>query len=140
MIDLLKIALEQYAISEIEGNKHNQQIINYSKEIGFPEIKDDETAWCSIFINWCALKSGYERTKKLNAKSWLNIGIKIENPELGDIVIFDRGGWKGHVAIFIVERNNLIYALGGNQSNMVKISHYKKNKVLGYRKLNKILT
>jgi len=141
MIELLTKALSQYGTKEIVGSKHNDIIVNYFKEIGHSWVKDDETAWCSAFINWCAKESGYEYTKKLNARSWLDIGCPTNNPTQGDIVVFWRGnkdGWKGHVALYISETEDYIYVLGGNQGNKVQISPYPKYRLLEYRTLNKI--
>lgn len=142
MNELLKIALSQYGVKEIPGKSHNPTIVRYSKEIGYGGIVDDETAWCSIFVNWCAMNAGLERSKKLNARSWLKIGESIDKPETGDVVIFWRGSessWKGHVAIFInySEDGNYVNCLGGNQGNKVCISAYSSSRVLGFRKLNK---
>jgi len=141
MMDLLTKALSQYGTKEIEGSLHNDKIVNYFHEIGHEWVKDDETAWCSAFLNWVAKTSGYEYTGKLNARSWLDVGDTIWVPEVGNVVIFWRVSvydWRGHVGIYIREDENHIYTLGGNQSNEVRISKYPKNRVLGYRKLNKI--
>lgn len=141
MKDLLAIAISQYGVEEKKGSNHNPIILNYFKEIGSTWVTDDETAWCSCFMNWCCLKSGYEKTGKLNARSWLKLGKEVEKPETGDLVVFWRehpDSWQGHVAIFIREIGDYIYVLGGNQSDKVCIRPYKKNQVLSYRKLKKI--
>lgn len=143
MKTLLDIALSQYGVTEIRGSKHNPTIVSYSDEIGYKGIIDDETAWCSIFINWCALKAGLERSGKLNARSWLSVGQEIKEPQTGDVVVFWRekpNSWKGHVAIFInySEDGKYINCLGGNQSNQVCIKPYKASQLLGFRRLNHI--
>lgn len=136
---LIEIASTKYGVKEITGSQHNQEIVNFSKEVGF-KIEDDETAWCSIFVNWVTFKAGYERSNKLNARSWLNVGEETQSPELGDLVILKRGNseWQGHVGFFINIVGDLIYVLGGNQSNMVNITPFKLSEVLGYRKLRKL--
>ncbi len=136
------MALLQYGVKEIIGVKHNPTIVKYSHDIGYKGVVDDETAWCSIFINWCAMKVGLERSGKLNARSWLDVGEEIKTPQPGDIVIFWRGdpsSWKGHVAIFInySEDKKFIYCLGGNQQNQVKVSAYAADRLLSFRRLNK---
>lgn len=140
MTEILKIALSQYGVKEISGAKHNPTIVGYSHDIGYGGIISDETAWCSIFMNWCAMKTGLERSGKLNARSWLNVGKEVEEPQLGDVVIFWRekkNGWKGHVAIYInhSQDGKYINCLGGNQSNKVCIQQYNAKRLLGYRKL-----
>ena len=138
---VLHKALSQYGITEIAGPDHNVEVLKYFQEIGHQWVRDDEMAWCSAFVNWCALRAGYEYTGKLNARSWLQIGESVIEPFLGCIVVF----WRvkkdspyGHVGLYIREDEHYIYVLGGNQSNQVKISKYPKSKLLGYRKLNRV--
>ena len=135
---LVEIALSQYGVSEIVGKMHNPVIVNYAKEVGIDWVVDDETPWCSIFMNWCALKAGLIRSGKANARSWLDIGTEITYPQIGDVVVLKRGTseWQGHVGIFINKTSNgNIHVLGGNQGDMVKIAIYDESNVLGYRRL-----
>ena len=101
----------------------------------------DETAWCSAFANYVAKTSGHEYTGKLNARSWLDAGEEIENPEKGDIVVLWRespSSWKGHVGFFVKQTRNYVYVLGGNQGNAVSIRAYDIKRLLGFRRLRKI--
>lgn len=136
---LLNIALSQYGIKEIPGMQDNPEVLKYFNDIGFDGAKlKDETAWCSALINWCAFKANLKRSGKLTARSWVNIGLEVETPELGDVVVLwreSRLSWKGHVGIFIRKTENWVYMLGGNQSNQVNISKYPINRVLTYRRL-----
>lgn len=136
---LLQILLAEYGTKEIVGEKHNKTIVQYAKEAGHNWVNDDETAWCSILMDWGAMKAGVERTKSAAARSWLKVGEVITKPEIGDVVIFKRGSsnWQGHVGIFINYDGDYINVLGGNQSNQVKISQYNAKKVLGFRRLKK---
>jgi uncharacterized protein (TIGR02594 family) len=138
-LNLVNIALSQYGIKEITGKQDNPEVLKYFNEIGFDGAAlKDETSWCSAFVNWVALKAKVERTGKLTARSWLKVGLDVEYPEIGDVVVFwreSKDSWKGHVGIFIRKTDNLIYVLGGNQNNQVKISAYPDNRLLGYRRL-----
>jgi uncharacterized protein (TIGR02594 family) len=142
MDSLLKIATNELGQKEIKGAADNPVIVNYSKEAGFDWVNDDETPWCSIFVNWCAKKAELKGSGKANARSWLRIGTKVdESPEPGDVVIFWRGSpdsWKGHVGFFLGFSKDLsrVYTLGGNQGNQVSISAYSSSSVLGYRRLS----
>jgi uncharacterized protein (TIGR02594 family) len=136
--EMFDLALSKYGMREIPDLKHNQEIIDMFHEIGQTWVNDDETAWCSMFMNWLALRSGKERTGRLNARSWLSIGTEIIKPEVGDVVVFWRsspGSWKGHVGMYVNEINSMIYTLGGNQDNMVNIKGYVSDRLLGYRRL-----
>jgi uncharacterized protein (TIGR02594 family) len=141
MNKLLSVALAEYGVKEIVGEKHNPVILKYFEEIGFSWVKDDETSWCSAFVNACAKRAGFEYSGKLDARSWLNVGHDVKDPIPGDIVVFwreDKNSWKGHVGVYINRIGDFIYVLGGNQSNMVNIAPYNVEKLLGYRRLKKI--
>lgn len=140
MKKILEIALKEFGQKEIPGVKHNERIVSYAKEIGLDWVNDDETPWCSIFMNWCALKAGAERTGKATARSWLNTGEATATPELGDVVVLRRGTspWQGHVGLYITESEGIIYVLGGNQANSVNINACSKKDVLGYRKIHEV--
>lgn len=136
-----EIAFQEFDVREIVGKGDNPEVLKYFAEIGHSWVKDDETAWCSAFVNYCAKKAGYDYSGKLDARSWLKVGKKTDEPKLGDIVVLWREkkkGWKGHVGFFIKKRKGLIYILGGNQSNRVKISAYSEHRLLSYITLSKI--
>lgn len=139
---MIQIATQELGQKEISGDQHNQTIVDYAKESGFEWVNDDETPWCSIFVNWVAQKCGLKSSKKANARSWLLIGQKVDEvPEPGDVVIFWRESpqsWKGHVGFFFgySQDASRVYCLGGNQGNQVSISAYDTNTVLGFRRLS----
>lgn len=134
----LELALSQIGVKEIVGKKHNPIILNYAKEIGHKWVITDETAWCSIFVNWIAKMSDLPSSNKLNARSWLTVGNEVLEPKLGDVVVFwreNKESWKGHVGFYISETNTHIYVLGGNQKNSVCIMAYPKYRLIQYRRL-----
>lgn len=137
-----EVAITQYGIKEIPGEKDNPEIMKYFHECGWTEDNwKDETAWCSAAMNWCCMVAGYQRTAQLNARSWLHAGFKVESPQVGDAIVFWRESpesWKGHVGIFIAQRNGLIYCLGGNQGNEFNIRPYPENRLLEYRRLIRV--
>ncbi len=140
-MNMLETALAEYGVEEIPGKESNPVIVQYSHDIGYGRVIDEKMAWCSVFMNWCAMKAGLERSGKLNARSWLSVGDTITSPITGDLVIFWRSSptsWKGHVGIYIATLGNDVFTLGGNQSNKVQISPYDKERVLGYRRLSLI--
>ena len=137
MILPLIVALTQFGVWEWAGKDHNPVILNYFKSIGQGWVKDDETAWCAAFVNWCLLVSGMSFTGKLNARSFLEWGTPIDSPLLGDIVILwreSRSSALGHVGFFIAKDRDYIFILGGNQGDQVNITKYPISRVLGYRR------
>lgn len=140
MENLLKIASGELGITEVTGRADNERILQYADETGQSWIDDDETPWCSIFMNWVALKAGSERSNSAAARSWLNVGFSVANPEPGDIAVYWRGhpdSHQGHVGIFMgfSSDHSRIYTLGGNQNNSVSISAYPAERLLDFRRL-----
>lgn len=137
----IDIALIEYGVREFKGTgKHNKSILEYFSMSGHSWVKDDETPWCAAFMNHGLEKAGIKGSGKLNARSFLKVGKKTTKPQLGDIVVFWREkpeSWKGHVGFYITERDGFVYCLGGNQQDQVKISAYKLDRVLDYRRVEK---
>jgi uncharacterized protein (TIGR02594 family) len=144
MTDLLLEMLSHYGLKEVVGPQSNPEILAFFTELGYDWVNDDSTtAWCSACLSFYAKKCGYEYTGKLDARSWLRLPqpIIVLKPTIGDVVVFWREsptGWKGHVGLFIAQDFNIIYTLGGNQSNALSISAYPRDQLLGYRQLKKI--
>lgn len=133
-----EIALSQVGVKEIVGGVHNPEVLKYFHEIGHEWVKTDETAWCSAFVNWVLKKANKPISGQLNARSWLSIGERVDEPKVGDLVILWRespDSWKGHVGFFVREQGHYIYILGGNQNNSVSIKAYQKRQLLQYRRV-----
>jgi len=141
MNEILESFLTNYGLSEIDGPANNPKIIEFFDEIGFNWVDSEDTAWCSASLNYFAKEKGYERSGKLDARSWLKVGERVLEPQLGDVVVFWRerpDSWKGHVGIYINKNTKYVYVLGGNQGNMISIMAYPIDRVLGYRRLKKV--
>ena len=141
--ELINLASQYLGMQEIVGEKNNHVIVKWFHDIGFNWIRNDETAWCSCGMNWWAMQLGLERSGKLDARSWLDVGLKIvTNPIPGDVVILYRGdpnSWTGHVGLlmgFDLFKN--INMLGCNQNNEVNITPKDKIRLLGYRRLRRL--
>jgi uncharacterized protein (TIGR02594 family) len=138
--DLINVGLSIYGTKEAPGVADNAFILQMAKDCNISGYTHDSIAWCSLAMNWVAMRAGYERSKLLNARSWLAVGSPTDAPEAGDVVVLQRGdpnGWEGHVGIYINMTDTLVYIMGGNQADMYNISSFDKSKVLGYRQLKK---
>ncbi len=143
MNNILDTALAEYGVTEVVGKTHNPRILQYSREIGHSWVQNDELSWCSIFANWVAMKAGCQRSRKLDARSWLKVGTPVTTPKMGDVVVLwreQKNSWKGHVGFFInySEDKKYINVLGGNQNNQVCIKPYPVYRLLGYRSISKV--
>jgi uncharacterized protein (TIGR02594 family) len=141
MTEVLLEMLKYYGLKEVLGPQNNQQIVDMFHDIGFEWVQDDETSWCSAALNYFCKKCSYERSGKLDARSWLKLPTIVLKPELGDVVIFWRinpNSWEGHVGLYINSDDKYVYVLGGNQSGTICVSPYNLSRVLGYRRAKKI--
>lgn len=123
-------------VAEVPGPGDNQRIGEYLKSVGLGP--DDETAWCSAFVNWCHEQAGLTGTDKGNARSWLKWGHNVTEPRVGDIVVLWRGArdsWQGHVGFVAGISGAVVLILGGNQGDAVTITAYSRERVLGFRRL-----
>lgn len=127
-------------LREIKGQEHEPLILEMFATVGHQWVRDDETAWCAACMGYVLDKAGMKHTGKLNARSYLDLSGEIDIDEAvpGDIVIFSRGnpdGWQGHVAVYYDRASNGdIICIGGNQSDMVKKSTYRLDRLLGVRR------
>lgn len=129
----LVIARRELGTTEIPGDRDNPRIVEYHQATSL-KATDDETAWCSAFVNWCMREAGLPRTDSAMARSWLKWGTAISAPRPGCVVVFSRGAYpQGHVAFFVGREGDRIRVLGGNQGNRVSIAANGTERVLGYR-------
>ena len=130
----MSIARAEIGTKEYAGAADNPRILEFlnSTNLRPSDRSHDETAWCSAFVNWCVEKAGYEGTDSAWARSWLTWGKSLSSPRRGCITVFTRNSG-GHVGFYIGKTSSGIKVLGGNQSDQVNISIYKKSQLLGYR-------
>lgn len=131
----LTIAEQELGQREIPGDEDNPRILEYAQTTSL-EAHDDETPWCSAFINWVMEQSGLLLTRSAAARSWLTWGIPLAGPEWGAVAILSRppNPASGHVGlvegIVGVDR---VAILGGNQGNAVSVAVFSRSRVLAYR-------
>lgn len=125
------MAKSQMGIHEIPGSKQEKKILEYHQATSL-KAQDEGTPWCSSFANWVTKQCGVQGTNSAAARSWMKWGKELKNPVKGCIVVFTRTGG-GHVSFFDSQDKDFIYCLGGNQSDSVNISAYRKDRLLGFR-------
>lgn len=119
----------------------NPKVVAYFKDAGHPEVTDDQTAWCAAFVGAMLARAGMAGTGKLNARSYLDWGIRVarEDANPGDIVVLKRNNystWQGHVGFFVRDNGSTITILGGNQQDAVNRRAYRVDagQLLGIRR------
>lgn len=125
-------------LREGAGAKNNPTVVALFAEAGFAGVHDDETAWCAAFANAMLRRAGYRGTGSLAARSFLQHYQEVPagKAKRGDFVVFKRGNstWQGHVSHFLADDGDYVWVFGGNQSNAVNASRYKKSTILGVRR------
>ena len=146
-ITAFDIAQRFIGIKEVPGMESNPMVLAMLKLDGdWPE--DDKVPWCAAFCNWVCWLLRLPRSKSLRARSWLNVGYGIELQEAMpgfDVVVLRRGQLPqpgpevieaaGHVGFYAGHGPGFIELLGGNQGDMVKVSRYDSERILGIRRL-----
>jgi uncharacterized protein (TIGR02594 family) len=131
----LQFAEREIGTTEIAGEVDNARILEYDQCTSL-KATDDETAWCSAFVNWCMVQAGIKGTNSAAARSWLDWGTVLQTPVEGCIVVLKRGTPpSGHVCFYVGGDADVKYirCLGGNQSDTVKCSKQSISDVIGYR-------
>lgn len=143
----MEIAIAELGVvTDTLPGKHNKRIIEYHKTTTL-KATDDETAWCSSFVNWVLKQAGYTGTNSAAAKSWVTWGVAVDTPTTGNVIVIKQkikpgtnqatGSTSGyHVGFFISKSDKYITILGGNQTHQVKYSNFKVSSfdVIAYRK------
>lgn len=146
MQDLIQIAAAEIGITEVEGGLSNPRILEYAKVAGFDGwYHNDDTPWCSVFLNWAAEVAGLQRTRDGRASSWKNLGQEPTHPEPGDIALFvpvPNATHITHVGIYLgyAQDKSRVYVLGGNQSDQVNITAFSTDTLVGFRRLSPVGT
>ena len=136
-------------LKEAKGPTSNAHVLAMLQLDENTWVKDDETAWCSAFVNYVCWLLRLPRSKKLSARSWLSVGMAIElaNAVPGfDVVVLKRGTGgqpgpevlekaPGHVGFFSGLQQEHVWLLAGNQGDQVSVAPFDVKRVLGVRRL-----
>ncbi len=122
-----------------ENNSEEAKVLSaFFKESAGIDLDPAKTAWCAAFVDSILNASGSDGTGKLNARSYLDWGVAVDQPKQGDIVVLSRGdpnGWEGHVGFYMgTNPDGTIKILGGNQGDEVSEDDFDADRVLGYRR------
>jgi uncharacterized protein (TIGR02594 family) len=134
----LEIARGEIGVAESPGTQQNNpRIVRYLRtttNISRAAQEEDETPWCSAFVNWCLGQAGIAGTNHALAKSWLTWGYWLPVPVPGAITVIRNssgttdpatGSSTGfHVGFYLRGEDHWIRLLGGNQGNRVKESSF----------------
>lgn len=103
--------------------------------------------WCAAFVNATLNLHGIPGSESVSryplvARSFLQWGEKVYEPQRGDLVVFPRGnaGWQGHVGFYMatVEIRGIEHyiILGGNQDDSISYEYYPSHTAIGIRRFS----
>jgi uncharacterized protein (TIGR02594 family) len=144
-IEIVAIEIPQTKISvakqylDFSARSHRQELKDF---IGVDPLRID---WCAAFVNAVLHQMGLPGSESVSeyplvAKSFLRWGMRVKDPQPGDIVVFPRGReeWQGHVGFYygtVYENGKKFYQiLGGNQDKSVTIKLFPARSALGIRR------
>jgi uncharacterized protein (TIGR02594 family) len=132
--DALSLAASQMGLSETGQRAAIQDYLT----TGGANLDPATTAWCAAFVNSTLQQTGGQGTGSNMARSFLDWGQPVDQPQEGDVAVFSRGdpsGPYGHVGFFkgYDDQGNVL-VLGGNQGDAVSISPYPRENLLGFRR------
>jgi uncharacterized protein (TIGR02594 family) len=123
----MDIARGEMGQKEIAGGRDNPRIVEYHRSTSL-RASNDETPWCSSFVNWTLEKAGYKGTDSAAAISWKDWGRKVDGlgqGRAGDVVVLrNKASGQNHVGFLDHAGGGKVTLLGGNQSNQVKLSSF----------------
>lgn len=125
--------------------------------VGFHEVKNRAALrnflgvdpvnyeWCAAFVNAALNSQGMPGSESVSenpllARSFLNWGEEVDEPRIGDVVVFPRGseGWQGHVGFYFltatIDGIEYYAILGGNQNDEVSYELYPSSSAIGIRR------
>ena len=133
----LQEAFHLIGTEEEPGAGANEAILGWAKALRI-DYRSDEIPWCGLFAAHCIGSQLTEEplpTIPLRARAWEKFGSKC-TPQLGAVMVFwrvSKTDGRGHVGFYWAEDETTYHILGGNQSNEVNISRYKKDRFLRAR-------
>jgi uncharacterized protein (TIGR02594 family) len=132
--DALSLAASQMGLTEGGQRAAIQDYLT----TGGANLDPATTAWCAAFVNSTLQQTGVQGTGSNMARSFLDWGQSVDQPQEGDLAVFSRGdpnGPYGHVGFFkgYDDQGNVL-VLGGNQGDAVSIASYPRESLLGFRR------
>lgn len=131
----LKVAFRDLGLHEIAGDEANARIVEMYAAAGHPEIKKDEVKWCAAAVGAWLDEAGYSNTGSLLAISYRNYGTPLDKDKKlprGAILVFPRTGGN-HVCLLVEDNGEYLTVIGGNQSDGVTITRFRKATLLAAR-------
>lgn len=129
----MPVALRELGVREQPGDLDAPRIVAYHQATAL-HATQDETPWCSSFVNFVLSVAHVPITRSAMARSWLAWGMSTSE-RYGAVTILARGTrpLQGHVGFLIDADADWLWLLGGNQADAVSVARYARATLLGLR-------
>ena len=132
-----RLATAEIGKREIGNTNNGPEITRYRQ---LAQAGSPGDPWCAIFVNamFALCKApAVPGTKSASSQSFRDNQnfVPLTGPAVGAVAVFWRispTSGLGHVGFYYGETNQSVYALGGNEGNMVQIAPMSKNQLVGY--------
>ncbi len=108
----------------LKEGRDDAMIVRMAREIGVSDYRSSAIPWCGVGLGYAVRLAGYALPSiPERASSWTTWGEAVDEPMLGDVLVFRRVGG-GHVGMYVGEDAESYHVLGCNQGDECSISRY----------------
>ncbi len=119
-------------LHEVKDNAVLSAWLKIGKWLGNPK----DLPWCGDAVETCIAKTLPTECLPANpffAQNWARFGRDAGGPIVGSIGVIAWTPSTGHVGLVAGVDGNRVNMLGGNQSNMINVSSFPRNKFIAFR-------
>lgn len=136
----LEIARKYEGLTEVRGPKSNPIILGWLQNEGKGKswVKDDVTPFCGAGMAAWFTEAGLTHVvpkQPLAARNWREVGIPMDGPKEGCIVVIPRGKnpMEAHVGLLVKFTDSTLTIFGANQSDKVCEANFRRPKEAVFR-------
>jgi uncharacterized protein (TIGR02594 family) len=135
----IKLGYSEIGVKEAPGKADNPQVLQYYKDVGRPDVKHDEVAWCAAWLGSVLVRCHVPippPAEALAAISYEKFGAHLATPTFGCIGVKRRHGgesWSRHVGFVVGANATSICLLGGNTNDEVMIALFPRADFTAFR-------
>lgn len=127
---------EMHRRSGLHEVRDNASLSSWLREWGRYLGNPKNLPWCGDAVESCIAKTLPREPLPSNpffAQDWANFGVDVGSPIVGSIGVIRWGPTSGHVGIVAGTEPGRVHLLGGNQSNAINITSFKRSKFIAFR-------
>lgn len=118
-------------LHEVRDNAKLVDWLKIGRYLGNPK----DLPWCGDAVETCFAKTLPNEPLPTNpffAQNWAKFGRPVGKPIVGAVGVIRWSANSGHVGFVAGTSGNIVYMLGGNQSNSINITGFNRNKFMAF--------